>query len=1101
MKISGFLPELVGKNARRRNRKNVYAQVPVEKYEAKQLMAGVVATAAEVVGTDGQDAQQQAPVSLDVVIKDANGNPTSQIDPGDDFLVEVSARDNRENAQGVFAVYTDVKFDTSLIDVLSVETAPGISNPGTIKEADGLVDDVSQLFFSVSASGPVSPLLFTLRGRATGEGTLAIQTAQAAIGGHQQVALFGLDDDLREQTEYGSATVQIGAPKLTLQQAPSINEDGQSLDVVVNYAGAGVDASDFNGATVKAVRKSDGATLNAQLVDVEPLPVAAVVGQQPAFGLKFKLDSPAGGFDFADNGTWDLLPTNFPGDVDGTKSLGTFEIDLEAPPAPKFETGIRFTDQAGNTLSIIEPDQQFRIEVSAKDLRDLDDAKLLGLLSAAYDIEFDTDLIDIVSIDQKYEFAPSGVVFEGDGLVDRAGGFFGVQAPGTSDAVDVVELVAVARKSGTLNITATPDESLFAAFQEGSRVALNVRDNVPSGTASIVIAAPLELSVSQPTLSENGGTATLTVTRGGSNISQDVRVDLTSNDTSELTVPEFVIIKAGETSVEVIIEGVDDKLLDGTQNVVVSGVATGFTEGTVNVDVTDQEVITTSINPDQVREDGGSFTLTITRSDVDDPSQPVVVKLSVPPEFQGQLDLPETAIIAAGEESVDVTVTAIDNAVEDGDRTFTITAEAVGFENGSDSVTIIDVEHSDVIVSKFDALNDRIDGGTEVRLTVTNNGTGTAKNFNVAIIHSDDEQIGNSDDQTRVTLTVEKLAPGESVELTTTVDFDVATLVERFIAENRGNPGEVAKSKMVDHLGAVADSSNVLEERNADGTAETNNSGNGQGKDMDDVTALPFDLDGDNVIAALDGLAAINNIGQLTTPETAAQDTNNNGFIDPLDAATYIGHIGISLNNDVEDDEITTPPQETSLTVTGKASIFQAAGGNSNTAPVEATGLELVPGATLKVSAKGGVSFSGGRAPSESPDGEVTQMTKHRFSATRGIADVNAPANSLVLVFTGDSLNQNAPKSLDFSGEGVNYKKIAPELQQPIFVGDGRTEEGTHHEVVIPEGAKHLYFGVVDGSQWENNHGSIDVNVTVQQSTSFGSDIDKAFSSDLNSKL
>jgi hypothetical protein len=98
----------------------------------------------------------------------------------------------------------------------------------------------------------------------------------------------------------------------------------------------------------------------------------------------------------------------------------------------------------------------------------------------------------------------------------------------------------------------------------------------------------LSLSVNNSSISENGGTATGTVTRSQTNQGALV-VTLVSNDTTELTVPATVTIPDGAFSATFAITAVDDTILDLPQIVTITATATDFTAGSVQVVVTDDE--------------------------------------------------------------------------------------------------------------------------------------------------------------------------------------------------------------------------------------------------------------------------------------------------------------------------------------------------------------------------------------------------------------------------------------------------------------------------------------------------------------------------------
>ena len=68
---------------------------------------------------------------------------------------------------------------------------------------------------------------------------------------------------------------------------------------------------------------------------------------------------------------------------------------------------------------------------------------------------------------------------------------------------------------------------------------------------------------SPTTISENGGSATATVTRNNTDIGQELVVNVASNDTTEASVPATVTIPANQASTTFTVSAVDDTLLDG----------------------------------------------------------------------------------------------------------------------------------------------------------------------------------------------------------------------------------------------------------------------------------------------------------------------------------------------------------------------------------------------------------------------------------------------------------------------------------------------------------------------------------------------------------
>ncbi len=124
--------------------------------------------------------------------------------------------------------------------------------------------------------------------------------------------------------------------------------------------------------------------------------------------------------------------------------------------------------------------------------------------------------------------------------------------------------------------------------------------------------SPLAVSITDSTISENGGSTTGTVTRGGSTAG-DLQVTLSSDDSGEASVPATVTIPSGQASIEFLITGVDDSLLDGTQTVTITATATGYTSGSDQLSVSSDDVgdaITISSAGFDADSDGSIYTLT-----------------------------------------------------------------------------------------------------------------------------------------------------------------------------------------------------------------------------------------------------------------------------------------------------------------------------------------------------------------------------------------------------------------------------------------------------------------------------------------------------------
>jgi len=125
----------------------------------------------------------------------------------------------------------------------------------------------------------------------------------------------------------------------------------------------------------------------------------------------------------------------------------------------------------------------------------------------------------------------------------------------------------------------------------------------------------------------------------------------------------------------------------------------------------------------------------------------------------------------------------------------------------------------------------------------------------------------------------------------------------------------------------------------------------------------------------------------------------------------------------------------------------------------------LVASQSLIFTAWGTVGYSGS-TPNLGPDGDT--FTDNTTNLGRrpgmGIAGITGPRAGLVGVFTSDSLNlQNIPPAVDFSSPAArDASSVTPLLQQPFFIGSGKTSTGTPRQVIVPSGATRLYLGILD---------------------------------------
>ncbi|MDG2409744.1 MAG: hypothetical protein P8M53_12105, partial [Pirellulales bacterium] len=99
----------------------------------------------------------------------------------------------------------------------------------------------------------------------------------------------------------------------------------------------------------------------------------------------------------------------------------------------------------------------------------------------------------------------------------------------------------------------------------------------------------LALQIDPSTISENQGKLTVTVLRD-STIGR-LNIDITTNDQTEIDLPNTVFIPDGASQTTFEVTGIDDALVDGTQIVSITVSATGFLAATTEIEVTDDDSI------------------------------------------------------------------------------------------------------------------------------------------------------------------------------------------------------------------------------------------------------------------------------------------------------------------------------------------------------------------------------------------------------------------------------------------------------------------------------------------------------------------------------
>ena len=208
------------------------------------------------------------------------------------------------------------------------------------------------------------------------------------------------------------------------------------------------------------------------------------------------------------------------------------------------------------------------------------------------------------------------------------------------------------------------------------------------------------LTVALPESGSEGEAVDGTVTASEAPTS-DVTVALSSDDTSEATVPAGVTIPAGTTSATFAVTLVDDMLIDGTQTAMITAHVENWTDGSDTIDVLDTGRMDLLLTlPEDAWEGDGVLTGAGMVSISDAMFTDLVVSLVS--SDTSELVVPETVTILAQETSATFDLTVVDDAETDGVQTVTVTASAPGF---SDSEGLMDVRDNDVHSFVFETVH------------------------------------------------------------------------------------------------------------------------------------------------------------------------------------------------------------------------------------------------------------------------------------------------------------------------------------------------------------------------------------------------------------
>lgn len=221
-----------------------------------QEQAGVHNFTIRAIDAAGNSTDQNVSINVTVVPQkievrlratDTAGNIITELEPGQDFRLDVFVQDVRANEpdarKGVFAMYLDIAYDSNLattlaqsINDIDFSSTFGGGRFGVFSQ-EGLIDEIGAFRDNLSPSGPNVLRLLTIPMRAGNEaGTLIFTTSPADDSGHEPLVYFENDPVALNTVSYGTLTLEVGAGLEAIDDVFNVDEDStdNSLNVLLN---------------------------------------------------------------------------------------------------------------------------------------------------------------------------------------------------------------------------------------------------------------------------------------------------------------------------------------------------------------------------------------------------------------------------------------------------------------------------------------------------------------------------------------------------------------------------------------------------------------------------------------------------------------------------------------------------------------------------------------------------------------------------------------------------------------------------------------------------------------------------------------------------
>lgn len=219
-------------------------------------------------------------------VADLDGNPIAQINPDEEFLLKFFAQDLRGpfDLAGVFAAFTDIRFDSNLVGPAGSDPIQFSSNYGSIISSGsfgtGIIDELGAVANSLAPTDSEEDLVARVRMQAIGQGLVTFVSEPADVEGNDFL-LFNEDAAIPpERIAFGRAELLIGPRFTAVDDSFTVPQDSEPtlLDVLDNDSFA----PDVTGTLTLSdvTTPSDGGTATIQDNQVLYQPAPGFVGSE-----------------------------------------------------------------------------------------------------------------------------------------------------------------------------------------------------------------------------------------------------------------------------------------------------------------------------------------------------------------------------------------------------------------------------------------------------------------------------------------------------------------------------------------------------------------------------------------------------------------------------------------------------------------------------------------------------------------------------------------------------------------------------------------------------------------------------------------------------